>query len=308
MRKKQKENWRDLVRGDGEMSWSERRRFFGLCLLGPMGMIGAAALLVRSLFRSPLVIDTFVPMLFSAGLVATVVAASTWLIYRRPLTDQGLFRAGVVRQAGSMLLGLTFLLEFVSLSKPWKEAEKGTLLFWEYFFVILVLAAFIVFHGVSLFRLIHAYRRGDQPPEKQEIGKPGKKKASKFGFWGLGAILLVALALSLMVEYQYRKIRVEYEDLEAQRIQAYTDTNAGEAFDRERYDRVSSNYRTLKRWAHEGRYSAEKCLLFFGMGLLLWVLILIGRVISRAAWRSVERDEAREEKREMRERSKDPWK
>lgn len=306
MKKEQKETWRELIRKPEGLSWRDRERMWGMGLGGGLLIFLSAYLLF---FRSHPTTTKAMAVsflgLFWMGAVWIAISVSTFLIYYRNLTDRGLFWAGVVNRVGQMGIGLALLL----ILRPWERAANGRASFVEC--VVLCALALVYSLGlgaVPLVRLVRAYRYRDCEEHKKAKPKDAQEKGSaKFGFWALGLLLLAAFSVCLVMEFQYLKVKAEYEAMQEVRFDQRQETE----FDEKRYDQVSDTYHTLHRWVRGGRYSIENVLPFFGLGLLLWVLTLVGRLFSRAAWRSVERDERRERKKlerdRARQRSGDPW-
>lgn len=306
MKKEQKETWRELIRKPEGLSWRDRERMWGMGLGGGLLIFLSAYLLFfqgRSVAMEKMGVSCF--GFFGLGAVCIAMSVSTFLIYYRRLTDRGLFWAGVVNRVGQTGLGLTLLLIF----RPWERAANGRASFVECVVLCaLALAYSLGFGAVPLVRLVRAYRYRDCEEHKKAKPKDAQEKESaKFGFWALGLLLLAAFLVCLVMEFQYLKVKAEYEAMQEVRFDQRQETE----FDEKRYDQVSDTYHTLHRWVRGGRYNVERGLSFFGFGLLLWVLTLVGRLFSRAAWRSVERDERRERKKperdRARQRSGDPW-
>lgn len=306
MKKEQKETWRELIRKPEGLSWRDRERMWGMGLGGGLLIFLSAYLLF---FRSHPTTTKAMAVsflgLFWMGAVWIAISVSTFLIYYRNLTDRGLFWAGVVNRVGQMGIGLALLL----ILRPWERAANGRASFVECVVLCaLALAYSLGLGAVPLVRLVRAYRHRDCEEQKKAKPKDAQEKGSaKFGFWALGLLMLAAFSVCLVMEFQYLKVKAEYEAIQEVRFDQRQETE----FDEKRYDQVSDTYHTLHRWVRGGRHSIERELPFFGLGLLLWVLTLVGRLFSRAAWRSVERDERRErrklEKERARQRSGDPW-
>lgn len=305
MKKKQKETWRELIRQPRELSWREWGSIWGVGVAGGVCVVNSAyGLFIREDPPAALCLGWFL-----IGAVCIAVTVSKLLTRCRRLTDRGLLRAGVIYRAGILVLGPVLLVMFY----PWARTADGLASFAERIVICAItLALSAAFGGVPLVRLVNAYRHRDREEEKK-VGqeKPQKIIPAKMSFWFVGLVLLVTFLLCLVAELKYLAVKAEYEDLNGQRIEVYTGRRQEKDFDEARYNEVSDTYHVLDRWVHGRKHSAETGLTLLGIGLFLWFLALLGRLIGRAARNSVERDERREQKRlegeRERQRDRDPW-
>lgn len=274
-----------------------------------IGGISGIFLSIYQLFRGNSFITGATPLsplwFFLIGIDAVIVSVSTYLIYYRDLTDKGLFRAGVTLRVGYMLLGPICLLLF----RPWGYVTRGVMTSLECTVISVAIMAFSLgLWGVSLIRLVRGYRQGEQPEKEQKAeDKTPKKVMKELAFWGFGLLFGLLLLFNLGVEHRYQTVKAEYEDLRRQSVEVTMGQRQEKDFDRERYDEIYAQYQEIHRLTQTGKHNTRRGLLESGSLLLIWIFVLLGRIISRAAWRSVEKDEKMARKRALRESNKDPW-